>query len=316
MDIDHHCPTSATTIYHHQSDCECARVDSTTCLLISDQLPNLLRTMRVASQQGDQELARSSFTNIMFGTLDDLSIEFLPGTSFIPASTRNLLDPFKVLYGVESLHILGIVNDEYKQSVVSSATHPEPTVAEIIEAASAIQTKGDEAFQKQQFDLALSLYRSALREFQVNRHRDEYTGELTTGKYADLSTPHAVRCFQIYIHRNLTCAYFQVGEFQRATEHAFVVIKHDIDREAPVAEQGLWLSQTGAAVPFFWGGLAYEGLGDLNRALYGVGEAMFHDCENKVYADEYKRLEAEMEKRGVEATTHQFGKGTNWWVGE
>ena len=42
---------------------------------------------------------------------------------------------------------------------------------------------------------------------------------------------------------------------------------------------------------------------------------MFHDCENKVYAEEYKRLEAEMEKWGVEATTHQFGKGTNWWVG-
>ena len=195
--------------------------------------------MRAASQQGDQELARSSFTNIMFGTLDDLSIDFLPGTSFIPASTRNLLDPFKLLYGVESLHILGIVNEEYKQSVVSSATQPEPTVAEIIEAASAIEVKGDEAFQKQQFDLALSLYESALRDFQVNRHRDEYTGELTTGKYAGLSTPHAVRSFQTYIHRNLTRAYFEAGEFQRAIDHAFTAIKHNIDREAPVAEQGL-----------------------------------------------------------------------------
>lgn len=311
MDIDHYCPI---TIPH--DPCHCNSVDSQACLLISDQLPNLLRTLRAVSQQGDQELARSSFTNIMFGTLDELSIEFLPGTSFIPASTRSLLDPFKLLYGVESLHILGIVNDEYKQSVVSSAMQPEPTVAEIIEAASAIQVKGDEAFQKQQFDLALSLYKSALREFQVNRHRDEYTGELTTGTYAGLSTPHAVRSFQIYIHRNLTRAYFEVGEFQRAIDHAFTAIKHNIDREAPVAEQGLWLSQNGAAIPFFWGGLAYEGLGDLNRALYGVGEAMFHHGENKVYADEYKRLEAEMEKRGVEATTHQFGKGTNWWVRE
>ena len=314
MNIYHYCPISETTKSHRQ--CDCTTVDSKTCLLLGDQLPNLLRTLRAASQQGDQQLAGSSFTNMMLGTLDDLSLEFLPGTSFIPASTRNLLDPFKFLYDLESLHIVGIVNDEYKQSVVLSAMQREPTVAEIIESAAAIQVKGDEAFQKQQFDLSLSLYKSALREFQVNRHWAEYTGELTTGTYTNLSTPHAVRSFQIHIHRNLTRAFFEVGEFERATEHAFAAIKHGIDRELPVAEQGLLLSRDGAAIPFFWGGLAYEGLGDLNRALYGVGEAMFHHAENKMYAEEYQRLEAEMEKRGVEATTHQFGKGTNWWVGE
>ena len=313
MNINHYCPFSETTKRHRE--CDCTKDDSNSCLLIADQLPNLLRTLRATSQQGNQELAKSSFSNVMLGTLDDLSLDFLPGRSFIPASTRNLLDPFKVFYELEALRIIGIVNDEYKHSIVSSATQPEPTVAETIESASAIQVEGDEAFQKQQFDLALSLYKSALREFQVNCHRSGYTGQLTTGQYAHLSTPHAVRCFQIHIHRSLTLAHFQVGEYHRAIKHAFAAIKYEIDTEVPVAEQGLSLSRTGIATPFFWGGLAYEGLGDLNRALYGVGEAMFHDDGNKMYAEEYRRLEAEMEKRGVEAATHQYGKGTNWWVG-
>ena len=314
VDIEHYCLVSATADHHGQ--CDCTKVDSQACLLISDQLPNLLRTLRATSQQGNQELASSSFRNFMLGTLDELSlIETDPNPSVIPASTRNLLDPFKFLYGLESLDIFGIVNNEYKQSVVSSATQPEPTVAEIIEAASAIQVKGDEAFQKKQFDLSLSLYQSALREFQINRHWAEYTGDLTTGKYASLSTPHAVRSFQIHIHRNLTRAFFQVGNFQRAYEHAFVAIKHGINYEVPEAEQGLPLSREGVAIPFFWGGRACEELGDLNRALYGVGEAMFHDHDNKMYADEYKRLEVGMEKRGVEATMHEYGKGTNWWTG-
>ena len=313
MNIDHYCPVSYTTDDHRQ--CDCTKVDSKACLLISDQMPNLLRTLRATSQQGDRELAKSSFTILSFDKLKAASMQTQPRTSFVPASTRNLLDPFKLLYGLEALHIIGIESTEYKQSIVSSATQPEPTVAAIIEAASAIQVKGDEAFHKQQFSLSLSLYKSALREFQVNRHQAEYTGKLSTGKYTGLSTPHAVRSFQIHIHRNLTLAYFSVGEYQRATEHAFAAIKHDIDREAPEPEQGLPLSRDGAAVPFFWGGLAYEGLGDLNRALYGVGEATFHHHENEMYKDEYKRLEAEMEKQGVEATTHQFGKGTNWWVG-
>ena len=312
MSIEHYCPVSYTNEHH---ECDCTKVDFAACLLISDQMPNLLRTLRATSQQGDQELAKSSFTILSFDTLNEASMQTQPSTSFVPVSTRNLLDPFKLLYGLKSLHIIGISSNEYKQSVVSSATKPEPTVAEIIAAASAIQVKGDEAFEKQQFDLALSLYKSALREFQVNRHWAEYTGKLTTGKYAGLSTPHAVRSFQIHIHRNLTRAFYEMGELQRAIEHAFAAIKHDIEQEAPEAEQGLPHSRDGAAVPFFWGGLAYEGLGDLNRALYGVGEATFHHDENKMYADEYKRLEAEMEKQGVEVATHQFGKGTNWWIG-
>lgn len=313
MDIDHYCPVSVRTDHHSQ--CDCTKVDSDSCLLISDQLPNLLRTLRAASQQGNRELAESSFTNVMLGTLDDLSVIETQPTSFIPISTRNLLEPFKLLYGLESLHILGIVNDEYKQSVISSATQPEPTVAEIIEAVSAIQVKGDEAFQKQHFDHSLSLYQSALREFQINRHQAEYTGDLTTSKYARLDTPHAVRSFQLDIHRNLTRAFFKTGEYVRAIEHAFTAIKHGIEYEVPEAEQGLPLTGDGVAIPFFWGGLAFEELGDFNRALYGVGEAMFHHHGNKVYADEYQRLEAEMEKQGVEVATHQYGKGTNWWTG-
>ena len=313
MDIEHYCPIAYGTDYHRQ--CDCTKADTKGCLLIGDQMPNLLRTLRATSQQGDRELAESSFRILSFDTLKDASMPILPSASFVPASTRNLLDPFKLLYRLEAMRIMGIGSNEYKQSIISSATQPEPTVAAIIEAASAIQTKGDEAFQKQQFPLSLSLYKSALREFQVNRHQSDYTGNLTTGKYTGLSTPHAVRSFQIHIHRNLTRAFFSVGEYRRATEHAFAAIKHDIEHEAPEAEQGLPLSRDGAAVPFFWGGLAYEGLGDLNRALYGVGEAMFHHCENGLYADEYRRLEAEMERRGVEVRTHQFGKGTNWWVG-
>ena len=111
MDIDYYChPFSETTKVHRE--CDCTTVDSNSCLLIADQLPNLLRTLRATSQQGNQELARCSITNVMLGTLDDLSLDFLPGTSFIPASTRNLLDPFKLLYELEALRIIGIVNDE------------------------------------------------------------------------------------------------------------------------------------------------------------------------------------------------------------
>ena len=59
----------------------------------------------------------------------------------------------------------------------------------------------------------------------------------------------------------------------------------------------------------------YEGLEDLNRALYRAEEAMYHHPENKRHKRWYKRLEAKMEKHGIVPATYAFGKGTDWWVG-
>lgn len=133
---------------------------------------------------------------------------------------RTLLDPFKLLYEVESLEIIGKVNEEYKESVISSATQPEPTVAEIINVALAMKQRGDEAIRKRQFDLSLSLYTAAICELQVNRYWIESTGDLTTGEYAGMSTPHAVRMFKIRIHSSLAAALVKVGKYRRATDHA------------------------------------------------------------------------------------------------
>lgn len=50
--------------------CDSTKVRSKTCLLVREQLPNLLCILRATSQQGSQELARSSFLIYIFDTLD------------------------------------------------------------------------------------------------------------------------------------------------------------------------------------------------------------------------------------------------------
>ena len=312
MEINHYRPQPQTTDNGH--DCSCTGFS--TCLLVSDQLPNFLRLLRAYSQQGDRDLARSSFSVRIFYHFNQGSTQYQPDVSSVNPRLRSLLDPFELLYEVEHLDIKGTVNEQYKQSIVSSATQPEPTVAEIINAASAIKIRGDEAFLKHEFDLALSLYTSALRQIQVNHYKIEYTGDLTTGAYAGMSTAHAVRTFKIRIHANLAAALVKVGDYRRATDHAREAIKQIITRQTPREEwEGLYVGAADGARPFLWGGLAYEGLGDLNRAIYGVGEAVAHYPRNQRLEKDYGRLEVEIGKRGVELRIHEFGKGTNWWVG-
>lgn len=313
MDVIHYCPRSGTTGDH--KNCDCAELDFKTCLFVSDQLPNLLRTLRAYSQQGDRRLAQSSFAVSVFDDFDQWSTEAQPGTSYVCPRIRNLLDPFELLYDVDDLDIQGSVNDHYRQSIVASATQREPKVAKIVTTASAFQKQGDEAFRNHNFELSLSLYTSAISEVQVNHHWAEYTGFVTTGQYAGMSTPHAVRRFKIRIHSDMAGALVKVGEYRRATDHAKEAIKQRNTRESPPEEwEGLYLTITDCAKPYLWGGLAYEGLGDLNRAIYGVGEALFYYPGNKRLEREYKRLELEIEKQGIVPTEHAFGKGTNWWV--
>lgn len=47
-----------------QEQCDCTKVRSTTCLLVREQLPSLLCTLRATSQQGNQELARQFVLNL------------------------------------------------------------------------------------------------------------------------------------------------------------------------------------------------------------------------------------------------------------
>lgn len=312
MDVNHYCTINSTTASHEQ--CGCTKVHSKTCVLVLEQLPNLLRTLRATSQQGTQELASSSFLIEIFDIPDQQSMETQQQN---PTAIQSLLDPFKLLHAVDFLDINGTVDEKYKRSVIASARQPEPTVAEIITAISAIEKKAKEAFRAEQFDLSLSLCQSALREFQVNRYWPEYTGQITTGDYAEMSTPDAVRWFKIRIHQALACASFQVGQFEKAIGYAKEAIRYGINEEVPDEEQGFTVHPAVVAILFYWGGLAYEGLGDLNRALFGVGEALYHCPENKWYdyEGEYKRLEAEMERQGIVPATHSYGKGTNWYPG-
>lgn len=288
------------------------KVCSKTCVLVLEQLPNLLRTLRATSQQGTQELANSSFLITIFDILDQQSMEIQRQN---PTAIQSLLDPFKLLHAVEFMDINGPVNEKYKRSVIASARQPEPTVAEIITTASAIEEKAEEAFREEQFDLSLSLCQSALREFQVNRYWPEYTGKITTGEYAGLSTPEAVRLFKVRIHQNLALAFLKAGQFQKAIGYAKAAIRYGIASEVPAEEGRFLVTQDVLAIPFHWGGLAYEGLGDLNRALYGIGEALHHSPESSWFEHEreYKRLEAEMEKQGIVPATHSNGKGTSWY---
>lgn len=310
MDVNHYCRIPSTTASHER--CDCMKVCSKTCVLVLEQLPNLLRTLRATSQQGTQELASSSFLITIFDILDQQSMEIQRQN---PTAIQSLLDPFKLLHAVEFLDINGPVNEKYKRSVIASARQPEPTVAEIITAASAIEEKAEEAFREEQFDLSLSLCQSALREFQVNRYWPEYTGKITTGEYAGLSTPEAVRLFKVRIHQNLALAFLKAGQFQKAIGYAKEAIRYGIASEVPVEEGRFLVTQDVLAIPFHWGGLAYEGLGDLNRALYGIGEALHHSPESSWFEHEreYKRLEAEMEKQGIVPATHSNGKGTSWY---
>ncbi len=312
MKVKHHCPITWPLEDHEKRIC--TKLKSITWLLVSDELPNMLRTLMAYSQQGDRALARSSFRVYVYNKIGQWDTETEPGPRSVHPRIRNLLDPFKLLYEVASLEIKGSVSQEYKQSVISSATQPEPTVAAIITTAFAIKTQGDEAYHKHQFDLALSLYTSAISDIQVNHYWAEYTGSLTTGEYA-ISIPRAVRLAKIRLHSNLAATLVKVGEYRRAIDHAKEAIKHIVTPvTSPEEWEGLSFSDCDRAKPLLWGGLAYEQLGDLNRAIYGVGEACWHDPKDKRLVDEYERLEGEMVRQCVIPTAHAFGKGTNWWI--
>ena len=313
MEVNHY--RLQTWRYNEHNPYPCSKLKSTTFLLISDQLPNLLRTLTAHGQQGDERFAGSAFLVQIFDNSDRQFAKSQQGPLPVTSRIRHLLEPFKLLYQMNTLNIQGMVNEKYKQSIEASATRPAPTTAEIIETASAIKARGDEAFCTQKFDLALSLYTSAISDFQVNAHWAMRTGNVTTGEFARMSTPHAARLFQIRMQSSLAAALAKVGEYRRAIAHARESVRQILRRGDPVEEWvGLEIAASDDAKPFLWGGLAYEGIGDLNRAIYGVGEAFFHDPSREL-KDEFRRLEAEFEKRGIEPATHELGKGTNWWTG-
>ena len=279
MDIIHHCPERWT---------------STSFLLVNDQLPNLLRTLRAYSQQLDQSLAKGPFSVRLFEDFGRWSTETQPRSFPVPTRIQSLLEPFELLYGVESLDIKGAVDEDYKQSVIRSATQQEPTVAEIITAASAIKNRGDEAFRETQYNLALSLYTSALRDFQVNRHCFEYTGSLTTGEFSQMSTAHAVRSFPIRLHLCLAAALVKVCEYKRAIDHAKMALKQIVTREAPPEEwEGFEISADEIGRALFWIGMAQKGLGDFPSAKSSFRLALKYHPEELM--EESGRLEAGLE---------------------
>ena len=313
MNINHYCPVSVITQFHEQ--CDCTKTDSKACLLVSDQLPHMLRTLMATSQQGGRELAESSFKVDVLDTFPKQSIEIRLGDCVVPIYIRKLLDPFTLLYGLTSLEIKGAVNQEYQRWVISSAKEPEPTVAGILNAALVIRDRGDEAFEKQQFDLSLSLYRSALREFQDNRHWTDKTRDFIDGEFTSMEVRYAMVIFQYKLQCSLAAALLKVKDFQKATEHAKVAIELiNPIKTPPLQWSRFWRKKIRGVSPFYSGALAYEGLGDFNRALFGMGGAVTNRPSNERYVEEYKRLEMEMEKRGIEPTTHPGGKGTSWWA--
>lgn len=126
----------------------------------------------------------------------------------------------------------------------------------------------------------------------------------------------SLRVSKIRFHSNLAATLVKVGEYRRAIDHAKEAIEHIVTPvTSPEEWEGLSFSDCDRAKPLLWGGLAYEQLGDLNRAVYGVREACFHDPKDKTLVDEYERLEGEMVRQCVIPTAHAFGKGTNWWIG-
>ena len=293
---------------NHEQCCDFTKGNSKACLLVSDQLPNFLRTLRANRSHG-LGLGRNSFSINIFDTFNTQSLQTQLGVSLVPVRIRSLLDPFTILYGVEFLGIEGMVDEEYKQAIIASATQPEPTIAEIITAASAIETRGDEAFRKQQFNLSLSLYTSAIRDFQVNLVAG-YSGILTTGKYAGMSIPNALRSFSISLHSNMAAALVKTGEYKKAIRYATATLKHIYILDTPQKE---WLelcsNRFEVAIVFFWGGLAFEGIGDIDRALYGLENAMNRHPENESFAKEYVRLMAKNRIQGTESTKDDFWFG-------
>ena len=340
MDIYHHCPEGM--LRGCNGKCGCRKIIPKTCLLIFEQLPDLLRTWRAYSHQGRWNKGGTSFSVNVLDVAYQWFTETQLGFLAVPPHIRNLLEPFRVLYNVKSLVIYGAVDSKYKQSIISRAKRRDPTAAEIITAASLVKQRGDEAFLKGRFGFSLSIYTTAIRHFHVNWKTSDYKGRITTGEFTGMSTPHAVRLFKFRLHANLAASLVKVGEFPRAILHAKAAVNQVASDNLPQEEMDMFIPAGEIAAPFFWGGLAYEGLGDLNRAIFGVGEAVFYkklkpfpteahemvverderlEPEVKkqgcyVSADkvvsEYERLEAEIERKGVVQEHHKNGKGTEW----
>lgn len=338
MDVFHHCPG----VVHRpcKRNCGCSEIVPTTCLPVGEQMPDLIRTWRAYSQHHSWKAGDSFFSVNVLDSTYQWFTETQLGFLAVPPHIRNLLEPFKLFYNVKSLVIYGTVDSEYKRSVISSAKQPEQTAAEIITSASVIKERGDEAFLKEQFGLSLSLYTSAIREFHVDWKRADYTGVIRIGEFANISTPHAVRLFKFRLHANLAASLVKVGEYPRAILHAKASVNQVNSEYLPAQEMGLYIPAGEIAAPFFWGGLAYEGFGDLNRAICGVGNAVFYSglphyptevdemivkreerfepyikkqgcytsAENAV--SEYERLQAEIERQGVVLKYYKHGKGT------
>ena len=291
MRIDHHCSEEWSLDDRCDTNCICKRFRSETSLLVSDQLPNLLRTIRAYSNQSDQEISETSFSVNIFSNPFEKTVEWPanPQTNLPSVSPRArlLLDPFTLLYGLKSLEIKGAVNEEYKRSVVSSARQPEPTAASIITAALAMKTQGDEAFYQGQYNRSLSLYRLAIGEVRVNHRPGRYTGTLNAIEFAGMSTEHAVGLFIIRLHSQLAAALVKMGDYERALEYAYDSL-HDAE-DGPYEDLD---TDHECGTAHYWLGLSSEGLGDVTDALEEMEEALQYVPSNADFKKEHKRLKA------------------------
>ena len=291
MRIDHHYSKEWSSRFWRSIGGRYKEFDSQTALLVSDQLPNLLRAIRVCGNQSQDELPETSFSVNIFGNTFEKSAEAQPSPLSVSPRIRLLLDPFTLLYGVGALEIKGTMNEEYKGSVISSARQPEPTTAKIITAALAMKNKGDEAFHQEQYDHSLSFYRLAIREVQVNHHPGTYTGSLNAIGFTGMSTEHAANIFIVRLQSALAAALVKVGEYERAVEYANL----SLDGATAASHAGC-ASRYERATVSFWLGLAWEGLGDVDEAIGAMQLALEYCPEDKDFERELDRLMTKMSK--------------------
>ena len=133
---------------------------------------------------------------------------------------------------------------------------------------------------------------------------------LSSGKDPGTSTCKAVGSFGISLHSNMAAALVKTREYKKAIKYARATLRCIYSLDTPQKKLlGLYPNRFEVAIAFFWGGLAFEGLGDINRALYGLENATNRHPENESFAKEYGRLMAKNRNQETKSTRDDFRFG-------
>ena len=201
----------------------------------------------------------------------------------VQPSIQRLLEPLRRLHGIVAVLIGGPASKIYKESIRRSIMREAPTADEVITAACALETIGNNAFGRARFWSCVYAYEKAIKDIEGGHQPCDPFALVQEGKYSGSLVSNALDHLHFILHLDLVSALLRLREYHRAHNWTMVGLCSDGDA----------VSAAGVAQMWYFKAQASKGLGMIYQAHHELAQAVGHQPNRDDFAAEFGRLTIE-----------------------